>query len=224
MPRAAAHQAARGQPAAAAGAMTRKRFCRVFGAARVEAASARQQGAHAQLIRTHAEAQEIRDHLSSPPSSLRNCLIMSAEASIRSGGRTSTSSGPSFSCSSRKASRMQRFREFRSEAAALCRRETRIPSRGDPAARRSMKKVYPSARRRFPSRSSRSKSALRRSRLAAPSPKRFVRVAAATIARADVDRGRDGCAALCVRLECGCALGSRGAGRAVSWRVDMCAW
>jgi hypothetical protein len=84
--------------------------------------------------------------------------------------------------------------------------------------------VYPSARTRVPSRSSRSKSVLRRKRRAAPSPKRFARVAAATIARAGADRGRAGCAALCVRRECGCAPGSRGAGRAVSWRVDMCAW
>jgi hypothetical protein len=84
--------------------------------------------------------------------------------------------------------------------------------------------VYPSERSRFPCRSSRSKSALRRNRLAAPSPKRFARVAAATIARAGADRGRADCAALCVRRECGCAPETRGAGRAVSWKVDMCAW
>jgi len=224
MPRAAAHKAACRQPAAAAGAVAGERLRGVLGAARIEAASARQQGTHPHLIGAHTKTQEVRDHLSSSPSSLRSLLIMSAEASLRSGGRTSTSSGPSLSCSSRNASRMQRFRELRSDAAALCRRETRIPSLGAPAARRSMKKVYPSARRRLPCRNSRSKSALRRSRLAAPSPKRFARVAAATIARAGADRGRAGCAGLCVRRQCGCAPESRGAWRAVSWKVGMCAW
>jgi len=79
MPRAAAADAARGEPSAMQGSVALQRVLRVLGAARKEPACLGQQRAYEPSIAAHQGPHEVRDHFVRLPSSSRNRTIMRGE-------------------------------------------------------------------------------------------------------------------------------------------------
>lgn len=171
MPGAAAAQSPRGEPAAPQRSMALNRLLGVLRAAGVEATSRRQQRPDEPLVGGQDKPKRPGGH-DSLPKAVRSRSIMAAPGFTPYGGRTTTSIPESFSCSSRKASRMHRLMRLRSVARAACLRVTIIPSRAfSPGSRRSRKNVYPSRLQRRPWRSNRSNCAFCRSRRLASRPK-----------------------------------------------------
>lgn len=124
------------KPAATQQTIAAESFVRVFRATRMEAAGSRQDRPQEPLVCPYRTPQAGRDHLRfRAANSARSCEIIFVLALVPYGGRTSTSSGPSVSCSRRNASLMHRLMRFRSVAAAACLRLTRTPSLGGPASR-----------------------------------------------------------------------------------------
>lgn len=223
MPWPAAANALGDQPAAAPRAVPRDRLLGVLRTSRIKPAARRQHGAYEIPVPAHAAAQRAGDQDVKRQSNPRIRPTVPAEVRPPYGGRTSKSIEPSFSCSSRKASRMHLLMRLRSTAAAACRRVTRSPSRDTPVSRRRKKKVYPSMLRRSPSRKSRSNCALRRRRRAPSRPKRFFAAGTGTTAPAVDDRVLADCATPRVRPVCDCAREIRGGVRAASWTAGRCA-
>jgi hypothetical protein len=79
MPWAATADSAGGKPAAAPQAVPLKGFFGVMRAARIEAASGRQERAHAPAVGLQQEAQSPRDHAFSLANTSRSRRIISAE-------------------------------------------------------------------------------------------------------------------------------------------------
>jgi hypothetical protein len=200
--------------------MARESLLRVLGAGRVETARRWEDRPHEPAIGQDQGPQAASDHSESLESKRDSCVLMERDALMPYGGRTRTSSAPSFSRWSRNASRMRRLIALRSEASRAWRRVTIMPRRAAPRSRLSTKKVYPSRLRRAPLRSRRSKSALLRSLRPAPRPNRLP---AATTVPAGAGPSHDGCAALRARHASGRERGSRGAVRGAFSRVGTCA-